>query len=45
MMWMRCGAILSHLHDGGAPFSDVNPHVKLIEAVRANDPDMARQAT
>lgn len=44
MMWMRCGPILSHLYDGGAPFSDVHPHVKLIEALRAQDPDMARQA-
>ncbi|WP_347309875.1 GntR family transcriptional regulator [Defluviimonas sp. SAOS-178_SWC] len=44
MMWMRCGPILSHLYDGGAPFSDDHPHLKLIEAIGAGDPDMARQA-
>lgn len=45
-LWMQFGPILSSLYDGrGRPFDDqVHGHIVVIEALRARDPERARQA-
>lgn len=44
-LWVRCGPILSHLYDRGLPPDwDPHPHVLVIEAIRAHDPDAAHAA-
>ena len=44
-LWVRCGPVLSHLYDAGLP-PDWNPHPHLlvIQAIRAHDPDAAHAA-
>lgn len=44
-LWVRCGPILSHLYDAGVPPNwDPHPHMLVVEAIRANDPDAAYAA-
>lgn len=44
-MWVRCGPLLSHLYDGGLPPNwDPHPHIRIVAAIRARDPDAAYSA-
>lgn len=44
-LWVRCGPLLSHLYDGGLPPNwDPHPHVRIVTAIRAGDPDAAYDA-
>lgn len=44
-LWVRCGPILSHLYDGGLQEDwDAHTHLRVLAALRARDPDAARQA-
>lgn len=43
-LWVRCGPILSHLYDEGLPDWEPHPHIRLIAALRARDPEEARDA-
>jgi DNA-binding GntR family transcriptional regulator len=44
-LWVRCGPLLSHLYDGGLPPNwNPHPHVRVITAIRARDPDAAFDA-
>jgi DNA-binding GntR family transcriptional regulator len=44
-LWVRCGPLLSHLYDAGLPADwDPHPHVRVVNAIRAHDPDAAYQA-
>ncbi|MCI1002330.1 MULTISPECIES: GntR family transcriptional regulator [Brucella/Ochrobactrum group] len=44
-LWVRCGPLLSHLYDGGVPLNwDPHPHVRIVKAIRARDPDAAYEA-
>lgn len=44
-LWVRCGPILTHLYDSGVPEGlDPHPHVRIIAALRAKDPEEARSA-
>jgi DNA-binding GntR family transcriptional regulator len=43
-LWVRCGPILSHLYDAGLPDWEPHPHLRVIAALRARDPDAARDA-
>jgi DNA-binding GntR family transcriptional regulator len=41
-LWVRCGPLLSHLYDGGLPADwDPHPHIRIVAAIRARDPDTA----
>lgn len=42
-LWVRCGPILTHLYDAGLPDNwDPHPHLRVIAALRARDPEGAR---
>ncbi|MDZ5699761.1 GntR family transcriptional regulator [Chelativorans sp. M5D2P16] len=41
-LWVRCGPILSHLYDAGVPDWEPHPHLRIIAALRARDPEGAR---
>ena len=44
-LWVRCGPLLSHLYDEGLPFkTPPHPHLRLLEAIRAKDADLAERA-
>ncbi|WP_276612477.1 GntR family transcriptional regulator [Pseudorhodobacter turbinis] len=43
-LWVRCGPLLSHLYDGGNPFSDTHPHLTVLEGLRRRDQAMTRGA-
>lgn len=44
-LWVRCGPVLSHLYDAGLPPDwDPHPHVLVIQAIRARDPEAAHAA-
>ncbi|KAA0969435.1 GntR family transcriptional regulator [Aureimonas fodinaquatilis] len=44
-LWVRCGPLLSHLYDFGIPANwDPHPHVRVVAAIRARDPDAAYAA-
>ena len=44
-LWVRCGPILTHLYDAGVPADwDPHPHTRVIRALRARDPQAARDA-
>ncbi|WP_141048897.1 GntR family transcriptional regulator [Brucella melitensis] len=41
-LWVRCGQLISHLYDAGIPANwNPHPHVLIVKAIRARDPDMA----
>lgn len=44
-LWVRCGPILSHLYDAGVPADwEPHPHLRIVDALRAADPEAARAA-
>ena len=44
-LWVRCGPVLSHLYDGGQIMDPLtHPHLDIIAAIRAGDPEGAAQA-
>ena len=44
-LWVRCGPLLSHLYDGGLPANwDPHPHISVVNAIRARDPEAAYRA-
>ena len=44
-LWVRCGPLLSHLYDGGLPANwDPHPHIRVVNAIRARDPEAAYRA-
>ena len=44
-LWVRCGPLLSHLYDRGVPDNwDPHPHVRIVAAIRAKDPEAAYAA-
>lgn len=43
-LWVRCGPILSHLYDAGLPDWEPHPHLRVIHALEARDPETARNA-
>lgn len=44
-LWVRCGPLLSHLYDFDKPQNwNPHPHLRVVEAIRARDPDAAHAA-
>lgn len=44
-LWVRCGPLISHLYDTGIPSNwNPHPHVLIVRAIRAKDPDTAYAA-
>jgi len=43
-LWVRCGPILTHLHDHGSPFEQTHPHERVIDALKRGDAAEAETA-